>query len=37
MNQVQRQRRGFDISWVIVIGIILLAIIAGVLRNKGLL
>ena len=37
IDRVQRQRRGYDISWLIIVGIILSVIIAGVLHNKGLL
>ena len=36
-RRIYRQRNGWDLSWIIVIGIILSVVIAGVLRNKGLL
>jgi hypothetical protein len=36
-RRVQRLRNGFDLSWLIVILLILIPIIAGVLTNKGIL
>ena len=37
MSRVQRMRRGYDATWLIIIAIILLDIIAGILCKKGLL
>jgi len=37
MNYIQRLRQGYDWTWLIIIGIFLAVIIAGVLKNKGIL
>lgn len=37
MYPTQRERRGYDVSWIVVGAIFLCVIIAGVLKNKGLI
>ena len=37
MNRVKRSRRGYDVSWIIIIVTILTVIVAGVLKRKGLI
>jgi len=37
MNPVKRDRMGFDVSWIVIIVMVLCVIIAGVLKKNGVL
>lgn len=37
MNRVKRSRRGYDISWIVIIATFLTVVVAGILKRKGLI